>query len=83
MSEGQGFSVNFVTGLLELFASKFGLAVSTTHVSVGAIFGIGLINKRADLRMVSAIFISWLLTLPIAIMFSAGIYWIVHRALSL
>ena len=77
ISEGQGFAANFVTGLLVLFASKFGLAVSTTHVSVGAIFGIGLINKKADMRTISAIFASWLMTLPIAILLSAGLYWII------
>ncbi|KAA3620428.1 MAG: anion permease [Calditrichaeota bacterium] len=80
MTEGQGFSANFVTGLLVLFASKFGLAVSTTHVSVGAIFGIGLINKKADIRTINSILLSWLLTLPVAIGLSAAIYWMIGNS---
>ena len=44
MSEAQGFTGNIVTALLVLFASKFGLGVSTTHVSVGSLFGIGAVS---------------------------------------
>jgi PiT family inorganic phosphate transporter len=33
-----------MTGMLVVFASRWGLPVSTTHVSCGALFGIGLVN---------------------------------------
>ena len=40
LNHGQGFTANLVTGFLVIFASRFGVPVSTTHVSVGSIFGI-------------------------------------------
>ena len=76
MNSGQGFTANLVTGLLVTTASIHGLPVSTTHVSVGSIFGIGTVTKKADLKVVRNILVSWLLTLPIAAIFSAAIYWV-------
>lgn len=79
MNAGQGFTANLVTGILVIAASRFGLPVSTTHVSVGSIFGVGLISRQANGRVFTQILLSWLLTLPIAAMLSAGFYWILHR----
>ena len=76
MNSGQGFTANLITGLLVTTASIHGLPVSTTHVSVGSIFGIGTLTKKADLKVVRNILMSWLLTLPIAAVFSALIYWL-------
>lgn len=78
MNHGQGFTANLVTGLLVITASKFGLPVSTTHVSVGSIFGIGLVNKTADKKEISKIAMSWLLTLPVAAILSGLFYYIIH-----
>ena len=78
MNNGQGFTANLVTGGLVIAASKFGLPVSTTHVSVGSIFGIGLINKSANKKEISKIALSWLLTLPIAAILSALFYFIIQ-----
>jgi PiT family inorganic phosphate transporter len=66
MNHGQGFAANIATGLLVILASKYGLPVSTTHVSVGALFGIGLITREANPSVVLGILLSWLLTLPCA-----------------
>ncbi|HKN84638.1 MAG TPA: inorganic phosphate transporter [Pyrinomonadaceae bacterium] len=77
LNPGQGFTANLVTSTLVIFASRFGLPVSTTHVSVGSLFGIGLITKEANRRVVSGILMSWLLTLPIAAILSAAIYAVV------
>jgi PiT family inorganic phosphate transporter len=79
MNHGQGLAANLATGLLVIFASTLGLPVSTTHVSVGALFGIGLTTGRADLRVVSGILLSWLLTLPCAAAVSALVYWLAAR----
>jgi PiT family inorganic phosphate transporter len=75
LNHGQGFTANLVTGLLVVFASRFGVPVSTTHVSVGSLFGIGLITKKGNPRVISGILMSWLLTLPIAMALSGAIYW--------
>ena len=74
MNSGQGFTANLVTGLLVTTASFHGMPVSTTHVSVGSIFGIGSATKKADLKMVRKILLSWLLTLPIAAIASGLLY---------
>lgn len=78
LNHGQGFTANLVTGLLVIFASKFGMPVSTTHVSVGSIYGIGLVNKTANNKEISKIALSWILTLPIAGILSALIYFIIQ-----
>lgn len=79
MNHGQGLAANSVTGILVIAASKYGLPVSTTHVSVGSIFGVGLISKKANVRVFYQIMLSWILTLPIAAILSGTAYWIFHR----
>lgn len=74
INHGQGFTANLVTGMLVIFASRLGIPVSTTHVSVGSIFGIGLITKKANLKIITEILLSWILTLPIAAFLSGMIY---------
>lgn len=76
MNSGQGFTANLITGLLVTTASIHGLPVSTTHVSVGSIFGIGTVTKKADFKVIRNILLSWLLTLPVAAACSALIYWL-------
>lgn len=78
ISHGQGLSANPTTALLVIFASKDGLPVSTTHVSVGALFGIGLCTKNANVRMIFSILLSWLLTLPCAVVCAAGAYLLIN-----
>jgi PiT family inorganic phosphate transporter len=78
MSTGQGLSASLATGSLVLAASLAGLPVSTTHVSVGALAGIGLSNGRADLSVIRNIVLSWVATLPIAAALSALLYALVR-----
>lgn len=66
MNDGQAFTANLTTAALVLLASRFGLPVSTTHVSVGALFGIGAVRGGARWRTVGAIVTSWVLILPLA-----------------
>lgn len=74
ITPSQGLSANLTTALLVIFASKLGMPVSTTHVSVGALFGIGLTGGKADTGVMTSIALSWLLTLPCAALCSAVIY---------
>ena len=77
LNHGQGFSANLVTSFLVIVASKFGVPVSTTHVSVGAIFGIGMVTKNSNPSVVKSILLSWVITLPVGMFFSALAYWII------
>jgi inorganic phosphate transporter, PiT family len=74
LDPGQGLVANGVTGLLVIAASRFGLPVSTTHVSVGSIFGVGLVAGQANQKVFSQILLSWVLTLPMAAILSAIFY---------
>src|SRR5438128_3401617 len=76
MNHGQGFTANLTTAILVVLASFFGFPVSTTHVSVGSLFGIGLTTGKANYRMISAIVLSWIITLPCATIAAAATYWI-------
>jgi PiT family inorganic phosphate transporter len=66
MNPGQAFTANLATALLVLVASRFGLPVSTTHVSCGALFGIGLVTRQARWRTIGRILVAWVTTLPLA-----------------
>jgi PiT family inorganic phosphate transporter len=81
MNHGQGFTANLTTAILVVLASLWGLPVSTTHVSVGSLFGIGLTTGKANPRVINAIVLSWLVTLPCAAILAGLIYWL-HTAFS-
>jgi inorganic phosphate transporter, PiT family len=66
MTNVQALTANFVAAALVIAASRFGLPVSTTHVTVAAITGIGMSNGSADFGAIKKILASWLVTLPIA-----------------
>jgi PiT family inorganic phosphate transporter len=76
LTRPQGLSANLVTAALVIFASRLGMPVSTTHVSCGSLFGIGLITRQANPRVVTEILLSWLLTLPTAMMLGGAVYYI-------
>jgi PiT family inorganic phosphate transporter len=74
MSPGQGFTANLVTSCLVSLASLVALPVSTTHVSVGSLFGIGLVNGTARIKMILTILLAWVTTLPTGAILGAGLY---------
>jgi len=74
MDSGQGMAANLATAFLVLVASRMGLPVSTTHVSVGSLFGIGLATGEGRPRTMSAIVASWVLTLPLAAALAGAAY---------
>jgi inorganic phosphate transporter, PiT family len=76
MNPGQAFTGNFVTALLVICGSLFGLPLSTTHVSCGALFGIGVINGTARKNTITQILLAWLITLPTAAVLAA-LFWFI------
>lgn len=65
LNTGQGLTANLMTAFLVLGASRMGVPVSTTHVSCGAIFGIGLVNGKREWSTIGKIGATWLTTLPL------------------
>lgn len=74
MNSGQGFTANLVTALLVIGASRMGVPVSTTHVSCGALFGIGTVNGEAKWKTIGSILLAWVTTLPVAGVCAALLY---------
>jgi PiT family inorganic phosphate transporter len=76
LSHDQGFAANAVAAFLVIGASKFGMPVSTTHVSASAIMGIGLAdNKGLNLNTVKSMLLAWVVTVPASATFGAIIYY--------
>lgn len=66
MDAGEGLGGNMVTAALVIGASRFGLPVSTTHVSTGALFGIAVGNGSGRAGVIGNIVLAWCVTLPVA-----------------
>jgi PiT family inorganic phosphate transporter len=67
LTPSRGFCAELAAAATVVIASRLGLPVSTTHIIVGAVLGVGLARGVAaiDLRVVGGIVTSWLVTLPI------------------
>ncbi|MDH3524048.1 MAG: inorganic phosphate transporter [Acidobacteriota bacterium] len=67
LTPSRGFCAELAAAATVVIASRLGLPVSTTHIIVGAVLGVGLARGVAaiDLRVVLGIVTSWLVTLPI------------------
>jgi PiT family inorganic phosphate transporter len=79
MNPGQGFAANLSTAILVTTASLHGLPVSTTHVSVGSLLGMGVVTGHAKWKPVFGILASWIVTLPCAALIAAITYWFISR----
>lgn len=75
MTPGQGLVGNLATSALVIGASRLGLPVSTTHVSTGAIMGIGGSDGSLHGRAVRQVLAAWVTTLPVAAVLGAGLMW--------
>jgi PiT family inorganic phosphate transporter len=64
MNPGQGFAACLVTSALVTTASLHGMPVSTTHVSVGSLVGMGAATGRAHWRKGGEILLAWVCTVP-------------------
>ena len=62
----RGYCATLAAATTVVLASKTGLPVSTTHIAVGAVMGVGLARGvgAIDLRVLGNIIISWVVTLP-------------------
>ncbi len=66
LTPSRGFCAELAAATTVVLASRTGLPVSTTHILVGSVLGVGLARGigALDLRVVFNIIISWLVTLP-------------------
>ena len=68
----RGFSAELAAAATVVLASRTGIPVSTTHIAVGAVIGVGLARGigALDLRVIGGIFMSWVITLPVGALLS-------------
>jgi inorganic phosphate transporter, PiT family len=81
MSSGEGFVSNLSTSVLVILATLMGAPVSTTHLSVGSLIGIGAVNRKANWETVGSIVLSWVITLPCAALLGGICYILTARVL--
>jgi phosphate/sulfate permease len=74
----RGFSAEIGTALTILIASKLGLPISTTHVLVGAVFGVAIAKgfNSLNLKILKSILLSWLVTIPTCAILSVLIFYL-------
>jgi PiT family inorganic phosphate transporter len=77
LTPAQGASAEVVSALLIGTAGFTGLPVSTTHIVTSGIGGT-MVSSGAGLRyrMISRIVIAWVFTLPVTILISGGLYYL-------
>lgn len=73
MDHTSGFAANMITAILVLSASKSGLPVSTTHVAVGSIVGVGASAGTLNWATLRNVLFSWVVTLPVAAIVAFGL----------
>ncbi|ASJ01636.1 inorganic phosphate transporter [Thermococcus gorgonarius] len=76
LTNTRGFTIQFSAATVVLVSSWLGLPISTTHVVVGAVIGVGLARgvKAINKDIVRDIIISWFVTVPVAALISAAIF---------
>ena len=71
MHPASGFSAELAAAAVVMGASTMGLPVSSTHTLVGAVLGIGMVNKDTNWALMKPIGLAWIITLPAAAAMSA------------
>jgi PiT family inorganic phosphate transporter len=68
LTPSRGFAAELAAATTIVLASRLGIPVSTTHILVGSVLGVGLARGigALDLRVVGSILVSWVATLPLA-----------------
>lgn len=78
LTPSRGFAAELAAASTVVMASATGIPVSTTHTLVGAVLGVGMARGigALNLSVVSRIFISWVITLPVGAGLSIVIFFI-------
>ena len=72
----RGFCATMAAATTVVLASRTGMPVSTTHIAVGGVVGVGIARGigAIDLRVIGGIIMSWIITLPIGGFLAALFY---------
>ncbi len=72
MHPSSGFAAELAAAAMVMAASIFGLPVSSTHILIGAVLGVGMVNRSANWKLMRPIGLAWLVTLPASAAIGAG-----------
>ena len=80
----RGFCATLAAAITVVLASRTAMPVSTTHIAVGAVMGVGLARGIAaiNLQVIRSIFISWIVTLPAGGVLAAVFYFMLKSIFS-
>lgn len=81
MHPSSGFAAELAAAAVVLLASILGLPVSSTHILIGAVLGIGIVNAQTNWGLMKPIAMAWVITIPAAAGMSAAIFWLLNRVL--
>ena len=71
MHPASGFAAELSAAVVVMIASLLGLPVSSTHILIGAVLGVGIVNRAANWNLMKPIGLAWVITLPAAAGISA------------
>lgn len=61
-----GFAAELAAATIVMAASVLGLPVSSTHILIGAVLGVGIVNRAANWKLMKPIALAWVITIPAA-----------------
>lgn len=71
MHPASGFAAELAAAGVVMLASVMGLPVSSTHILIGAVLGVGMVNHSTNWALMKPIGLAWIITLPAAGILSA------------
>lgn len=71
MHPASGFAAELSAAGVVMLASVLGLPVSSTHILIGAVLGVGIVNKAANWNLMKPIALAWVITVPAAAIIGA------------
>lgn len=80
LTPSRGFAAGFGAATTIVLASKLGLPISTTHVLVGAVLGVGFARGigAINLNTIRDIVISWVVTVPAGAVLSVVFFYVLR-----
>lgn len=80
MHPASGFTAELSAATIVLVASTLGIPVSSTHILVGSVLGIGVVNRSTNWSLMKPIAAAWVITLPSAGLLAAGILFVLRAS---
>lgn len=80
LTPSRGFAAEFAAAITIVLATKLGIPVSTTHTLVGGVLGVGFARgiKALNLKVITNIVISWIITIPVGALGAIIFYYILQ-----